>query len=545
MICMEYLYRKSGCVAKEVGARFVLRSRSGRDRKQFLPCPADSTFLDSGGEKLRPALGMTPKFEWVLVMTTALVLLATFAGAQVLKRPHEDQPSPDQNQSKINSKAPKHYPRAIGVVEFLPGGVTRLVPVALWIDDRFYDASLYGANPAPMAVEPDTVYEATNYGERLGLFTVTNPEELKGSWIAAGKWKPREALDEKLAQERAKQPKPKPPSVDDERPTLKRPGESGSTRGSSSGSSGSGSANSNGGGTTNPSGAAKSGTASSGTPSPAEEDPNRPTLKKPAQSTASSAPAPSSATPAAGASSSSSSAASPDEYDPNRPVLRRGKPEAQATPPHSTAASSLAPVANSTAQLGAMQKKAVLTSATVTRSFPAVSDAGPFETRSLLYSMNDEERASKAQQMSALALDEIRKFIAQRHTPGLPKAVAITNFDLRSYDLEFHNVPTIVFTATLPVAGAKAFRGGEFSYFVTVVAHEDINGAPIKIFSLVSDSNHLDAFPRLEIIDAVDADANGRGDLLFRQHSDTGISYSLYRVYPYDMQKIFEGGSGV
>ncbi len=92
--------------------------------------------------------------------------------------------------------------------------------------------------------------------------------------------------------------------------------------------------------------------------------------------------------------------------------------------------------------------------------------------------------------------------------------------------------------------GAKAFGGGEFDYFVTFVAREDINGTPIKIFSLVSDSNHLDAYPRMEIIDAVDADANGRGDLLFRQYSDTGISYSLYRVFPYDMQKVFEGGSG-
>jgi hypothetical protein len=48
----------------------------------------------------------------------------------------------------------------------------------------------------------------------------------------------------------------------------------------------------------------------------------------------------------------------------------------------------------------------------------------------------------------------------------------------------------------------------------------------------------------MEIIDALDADANGRGDLLFRQYSDVAISYSLYRVYPYEMKKVFEGGSG-
>ena len=221
-------------------------------------------------------------------IAVSVVLLATCGFAQVLKRPHDDSQGPDKNQSKINAKSPKHYPRAIGVIEFLPGGGARLVPVALWIDDRFYDASLYGANPAPMAVEPGTVYEATDYGERLGLFTVGNPEEMKGSWVAAGKWKPRQALDEKLAQEAAKQPKPKPKPLDtdDERPTLKRPGASGSSGSSSGGaSSGSASANSNGSGTASAGGGgAKSGTASSGTPSPAEEDPNRPTLKKPGES---------------------------------------------------------------------------------------------------------------------------------------------------------------------------------------------------------------------------------------------------------------------
>ena len=158
--------------------------------------------------------------------------------------------------------------------------------------------------------------------------------------------------------------------------------------------------------------------------------------------------------------------------------------------------------------------------------------------------MDAAERAAKSEELRALAMDEIRKFIASRNTPGLAKSASITDYDLRAFDLEFSNSPTLVLTATLPVAAAKALRGGEFNYFVTLVAHEDLNGTPIKIFSSVTDSNHLDAFARMEIIDAVDADANGRGDLLFRQYSDVGVSYSLYRVYPYDMHKVFEGGSG-
>lgn len=179
------------------------------------------------------------------------------------------------------------------------------------------------------------------------------------------------------------------------------------------------------------------------------------------------------------------------------------------------------------------------------RSYPAISDARAFEMRSLLYAMSSVERTDKSEQMRSLALDEVRKFVAKRNTPGLPKTATITDFDLRAFDLEYSNSPTLVFTGTLPVETAKGLRGGEFDYFVTVVAREDVNGTPIQIFSSVTDSNHLDAFARMEIIDAVAANTNGRGDLLFRLYSDTGISYGLYRIYPYEMRKLFEGGSGV
>ena len=192
------------------------------------------------------------------------------------------------------------------------------------------------------------------------------------------------------------------------------------------------------------------------------------------------------------------------------------------------------------------QSKLMTTMATLgRRSYPAVSDAGPYQPRSLLYAMNAEERSARSDQMRTLAMAEIRAFIGKRNTPPVPKTAAITDYELRAFDLDYSNSPTLVLTAKLPVDTVKALRGGEFDYFVTVVAREDINGTPIKIFSSVTDSNHLDAFARMEIIDAVDADANGRGDLLFRQYSDTGINYGLYRVFPYQMQKVFEGGSGI
>ena len=444
----------------------------------------------------------------------ALVSLSPSAVAQTRDRAERPSASPDSNQSKISAKKAQRGPRAIAVLEFLPNGNARLVPVALLIDGHFYDASLYAANPEPMAVEPGTVYEATDYGESTGLFTVTNPKEIKGNWVGDGKWKPRQALDEKLAEQAAKQPKPKKTATaDDDRPVLRHPGSR------------------NEGGEQSPAASSSDGPQPA-PPSPATDDPNRPVLKKPVEQ----------APPAAAANSSSpdskAAAQSPEQHDTDRPLLRRGKPEVSQAPD----ADEVQPTKSPASASGTQNKSPA---PAIRRSSPAVSDAGDYETRSLLYSMTPEERTSRLDNMRALALDEIRKFVRARHTPALPSAVTIDTYDFRSYDLEFSNSPTLVLTATLPVPGAKAFGGAPFSYFVTVVAREDINSSPIKIFSLVSDSNHLDAFPRMEVIDAVDADANGRGDLLFRQYSDTGISYSVYRVFPYDMQKVFEGGSGV
>ena len=462
-------------------------------------------------------------------------LFVPFCTAQVLQNHTRDQQPPPNNESKINAKPKKRGPRAIAVVEFMPGGKARLVPIALWINDRFYDASLYGANPEPMALEPETVYEATAYGEPTGLFTVTTPEEVKGSWVADGTWKPHLAMDEKMAQQKSKEAKPKPKGYDvnSERPVLKRPGDSsGSSSQSGSGNSGS---------TTQ---TASSGSSPSAPSSPEPSD--RPVLKKPTSST----PDSDGGTTTAQASPSSTaptdatvSASSPDEGDPNRPVLRRGKPQQQAPTSASATTAELQQQTTAT-QDGESRIKTTMAQLNH-QSFPAISDANAPESRSMMYSLSAAERANKADQLRALALDELGKFSSTRHTPALPKNVAITNYDLRVFDLDFSNSPTFVLTAALPIAGAKSLRGSEFNYYVTVVAREDINGTPIKIFSSVTDSNHLDAYARMEIIDAVDADANGRGDLLFRQYSDGGISYGLYRVYPYDLQKVFEGGASL
>jgi len=45
----------------------------------------------------------------------------------------------------------------------------------------------------------------------------------------------------------------------------------------------------------------------------------------------------------------------------------------------------------------------------------------------------------------------------------------------------------------------------------------------------------------MELIDAVDADGDGRGDLLFRRTSDSGSSYAIYRATADQLWPLFEG----
>jgi len=45
----------------------------------------------------------------------------------------------------------------------------------------------------------------------------------------------------------------------------------------------------------------------------------------------------------------------------------------------------------------------------------------------------------------------------------------------------------------------------------------------------------------VELIDAVDADGDGRGELLFRQISDAGTAYVVYRVIGDQLWPLFQG----
>ncbi len=513
----------------------------------------------------------------------AVLLAVNFAAAQRPQMRHREETTDQQPAAK---KPTAGNARAIGVVEFLPKGGVRLIPVALWLDGRYYDASLYAANPEPFALQPETVYQAEDYGEPTGLFTVTEPKEINGSWVADGQWKPHLNMDVKLASDAAKEAAklpPKKPSkavmtgdADDGPPVLHRPASSGtadppsapstppstanktapsngtstSSQGTQTGDASNTTASSSSGRPTlkrpgdDPDPAPASAPATSPTSTTRDDDPDRPTLKTsspaPAQASTSSSAGAQTAAPAVNTSSPSS-----DENDPNRPLLQRGK--------QANLGDSQTP-ATSNAAAGAKRKQSAMATTPpsstpagptqMRKSYPAISDAGTYETRPLLYSLSGADRDHATQELQKLALEELRHYATKRKIT-LPKGTGFTDYDLRAFDLDLSNSATLVFTGKLAAQDRKTLHGGEFDYFVTVVAHQDINGDLQKVFASVTDSNYLDAVSRMELVGAVDASGNGHGDLLFRQYSDTGINYGLYRVYPYQMQKLFEGGASM
>src|SRR5271165_3912834 len=252
------------------------------------------------------------------IAVIAVLALSAVGAAQLRDRTEHQRV--DQGQDQTQSKKPaKRGARAIGVIEFLPKGGARLVPIALWMDGRYYDASFYGANPAPMVLQPETLYQAMSYGEPTGWFTVTTPEQVNGAWVAEGQWKPQQGtFDTKVAQQAAKQAKKKPqsPMSDDSGPPVLR-------RSPSSGSSESTSSSGNAGGQTS--------TASSGgnAQAKATDDSDRPVLRNssPSSSTDSSRPTLGPDTsPDTSTAATAPPASTTVDNDPDRPTLRNSSP---------------------------------------------------------------------------------------------------------------------------------------------------------------------------------------------------------------------------
>ncbi len=115
---------------------------------------------------------------------------------------------------------------------------------------------------------------------------------------------------------------------------------------------------------------------------------------------------------------------------------------------------------------------------------------------------------------------------------------------LHIFDLSSSNEPVLVLSAKTHPAAVRALPTGnvEEPKEITLIARTNLEGELVKLFFSQTDSRHLDVAPRMELIDAVDADGDGRGELLFRRTFDDGSTgYSIYRVTADGLWTLFEG----
>jgi hypothetical protein len=464
------------------------------------------------------------------------------------------------------SAAPKKAikgPRALGVVQLLPNGKARLIPVTILWDGEFYDASAYKAAPVPMALESGTVYEGIRTGVSQGLFTVTSALHGNNTWLGDGTWQTASAIaaaKDAAAKKRAvmSKPAPEPPEGP---PVLRRS----SPKSKSPGDSSAGSAPS---GTTSSPSSSSAPAASSPTPEPA--DSNRPVLKRPAVDTSASAPTPSSEadadsdrpvlkrpasdTPPVAAAPSPAVSEAQADADPDRPTLKRGAPTAEELKKRSAAASAFAKSGKDVAPKSSTP--AIVASApSAAQLIPAISDAAGPEPRPYAYSLKPEEELKLRKKILLLAADEVQAWATQPESAGSKPPARTANkgkapqptfqdIQLHTFDLSNSNEPIVVMTATarMPV---RPNTTSDLQYVITLVARDDMYGELHKVFASVTDNHHFDVLSRLELIDAVDADGDGRGELLFRQVSDGGSAFVLYRVIGDRLWPLFQGTPGL
>jgi hypothetical protein len=447
-----------------------------------------------------------------------------------------------------NSKVSKG-PRALGLLELAPNGKAHLIPITILIDGKYFDAGAYKAAPVPMALWSETVYEAVRTGVSQGLFTVTGALQRKDAndateWLGEGTWQSAESLKAK-AVKKPEASEPRDMNQDEGPPVLRR----------------------------------SSGVKPQTTEAPAAPATPAQTPASPPVASPNAAPVPAPQTAPVPASTPSPAAASPQEEkaqeeqppeDKDRPTLKRGKPKAapvaREEPPAAASTKTVAPSAKTATPSAAAKSDSspASSAADQIQLIPAISDSGGPDPLPYAYSLKPEEEQGLRKKMLALAADEVRAHAGQpaastgastarassQRNKGAARKPVQPDFEdvkVRVFDLANINEPELVLTATARMPPGlhetESVSPGP-QYMVTLVVREDVNSEFHKALANVTDAQHLDVLPRLELIDAVDVDGDGRGELLFREVSDAGSAFVVYRVIGDRLYPLFQGTPG-
>jgi len=401
--------------------------------------------------------------------------------------------------TRYGKKAVSKGPRALGLISITPKGKARIIPVAIMVDGKFFDAASYKGTPVPMALDFGVVYEAFLAGASQGLFTITQPGQLNHNWMAEGTWLPAGAKPPETSK-KYETPKIEDP---DAPPVLHRKTEKTEEK-------------------------PEQKPAASSSPPPSAGPTSAP-------SSTASAPAPAAST-SAPPNSAKSTAETESIDDPNRPILRRGKPdpnvrhEAMKTFSEDEFA---IPKASKAATGSKSEKPAEI------RVIPAISDAGGPDARPYTFDATPQEEASYREKMLDLAAMQLgwQPQPASRSASARKAAAvkqAFEDVQLRIFDLSNSNQPILVLSAK------TAAPGSEDPKEITLIARTNLEDELYKLFFSKTDAHHLDEAPRMELIDAVDADGDGRGELLFRRTFDSGSVYAIYRVTADQLWPLYE-----
>jgi hypothetical protein len=418
-----------------------------------------------------------------------------------------------------SAKKPASTVRAIAVLEWTGDSgkpkASRIIPISVFDGEQYQPGGLYLAKPEPLALEPGTEYVLQDAGVTRGLFDVNTAQDVDGYWFGYGAWKPMAPPP--------KRPKPKQgrliPQVvggdaNDGHPHLNRRAGSGSDNSTSTGSTSS------------------SNTQASSNP-PAS-DPDRPTLRRRSDSS-NSAPSASSATNADNTAPETAIGGA----DPDRPRMMHGQ---------QSMSDDYQPAQLTGVPSGLQQ-------------MIAVSDATDRETHPFKYLWNDpadaanmqtqmEIAASAAIAASEPAVKPTPKAHTAAHTattaaqrrkaaaapPATPPKLVFTNERFKAYELTFNGGATLVFS------GEATDHAGKVKY-VTLIAQPDFNGVPKVLFKSVTDDDHLDQTPKMRLVDAVDARADNRGDLVFELRTNRDREFVIYRVAGGQAEQVFTTGS--
>jgi hypothetical protein len=459
----------------------------------------------------------------VHLFRSAALALGTCAGAQLAAAQYPGQITKPKNAAELRSVAvlewtgDEHHPKA-----------SRVIPVSVFDGQQLEDGGLYLARPEPLALESEVEYQLKRDGQNTGLFVIESAALEQGSWVGHGSWKPLPKPKTEMANAQSWKVDD---DVESDRPVLHRKAHPASQ----SGANGSGSASQ--GQSTDPdrptlhrSGDSSSGDSNSSNSAPAP-DPDRPTLHRSTDdqtSTSTSSDANQPKPKKRNDDQEGYVSYLPDVTDPDRPRLIPGKP------------TNLGPaVLPSLTGLPADMQQTV-----------AVSDSNSIPEHIWSYSWanpDDEARyKTDLEQIARQALGLMpppapskpaKKNSSTKKTeltaPPPPEPLVDERF--RVFELAYSSGATMVLSARTGGTGAD-------EKFVTLIAQPDLYGNVVVLVKNLTDAAHLDQTPRMKLIDAVDAMADNRGELLFELRGATQRQFALYRVLRGQATELFVSG---